>query len=347
MVQNSQPNNVDALMRRIELARAFIAKEHADPGQEEHGDWIDPAARPAHDALCLCLQVLAASPSQPTSPSVDAQCDNSDACSTPAAMLSAQPTKIRSDNSSTARVTMLPENVRIPLHSVQADLEYLIGRVIADGSCGQMIIQSMRERLDQIEAAISAPRVEPVAWRSRRKDKDSEYWEAHSQDPTNAIAKYGSGGLEAYIIEPLYAAVPSQPDTGVRAAFRAGWYVNAAAEQPADYLSGCEEVDWKDYAKSAEVPTEKSTASWLWACTGCGSQKTMDQIKGEYPNVLSCCPERKMAPPAPPDTGSRKPALDPATGDKQTVCAHCNYPSGHSKHCPVSLGLIATGKEGA
>ena len=34
----------------------------------------------------------------------------------------------------------------------------------------------------------------------------------------------------------------------------------------------------------------------LWACTGCGSQKTMDQIKGEHPQALSCCPERKMAP---------------------------------------------------
>ena len=34
----------------------------------------------------------------------------------------------------------------------------------------------------------------------------------------------------------------------------------------------------------------------LWACTGCGSQKTMEQIKSEHPDALSCCPERKMAP---------------------------------------------------
>lgn len=34
----------------------------------------------------------------------------------------------------------------------------------------------------------------------------------------------------------------------------------------------------------------------LWACTGCGSQKTIEQIKGEHPGALSCCPERRMAP---------------------------------------------------
>ncbi len=46
----------------------------------------------------------------------------------------------------------LPESVRIPLHSLQADLGYLIGRVIADSSCGPMIMQSMKRRLDQIES---------------------------------------------------------------------------------------------------------------------------------------------------------------------------------------------------
>lgn len=61
---------------------------------------------------------------------------------------------MKNDSSSivTAPVATLPESVRIPLHSLQADLGYLIGRVIADGSCGPMIIKSMRDRLDQIEA---------------------------------------------------------------------------------------------------------------------------------------------------------------------------------------------------
>jgi hypothetical protein len=67
-------------------------------------------------------------------------------------------------NTAIAPATTLPESVRIPLHSLQADLEYLIGRVIADSSCGPMIVKSMRERLDQIEHVLtwrpikSAPR---------------------------------------------------------------------------------------------------------------------------------------------------------------------------------------------
>jgi hypothetical protein len=34
----------------------------------------------------------------------------------------------------------------------------------------------------------------------------------------------------------------------------------------------------------------------LWVCAGCGTSKTLEQIKGEYPDALSCCPERKMVP---------------------------------------------------
>lgn len=52
----------EALTRRIELARKFIAREYNDPAQELRGDWIDPRAKPAHDALCLCLQDLSALP---------------------------------------------------------------------------------------------------------------------------------------------------------------------------------------------------------------------------------------------------------------------------------------------
>lgn len=59
-----------------------------------------------------------------------------------------------SSNTEIAPVTTLPESVRIPLNSLQADLEYLIGRVIADGSCGPMIAASIKERLDAVEAGI-------------------------------------------------------------------------------------------------------------------------------------------------------------------------------------------------
>jgi hypothetical protein len=81
----------------------------------------------------------------------------SNACSMSAAMSSAQPTSTRSNNSSIAPVIEIPDSVRIPLHSLWADSEYLIGRVIADGSCGPMIVKSMRDRLDQIEAGVRGP----------------------------------------------------------------------------------------------------------------------------------------------------------------------------------------------
>ncbi len=66
-----------------------------------------------------------------------------------------------SSNIEIAPVIELPESVRIPLHSLQADLEYLIGRVIADGSCGPMIVKSMRDRLNLIEAYLLAPQSSP------------------------------------------------------------------------------------------------------------------------------------------------------------------------------------------
>jgi hypothetical protein len=39
------------------------------------------------------------------------------------------------------------------------------------------------------------------------------------------------------------------------------------------------------------VPREE-----LWECSGCGTRKSMEQIKAEHPGALSCCPERKMMP---------------------------------------------------
>jgi hypothetical protein len=48
----------------------------------------------------------------------------------------------------------LPEDVRIPLHELQADVDYLIGRVVADGSCGPMIAASIKDKLAKIEASL-------------------------------------------------------------------------------------------------------------------------------------------------------------------------------------------------
>lgn len=34
----------------------------------------------------------------------------------------------------------------------------------------------------------------------------------------------------------------------------------------------------------------------LWVCDGCGTLKSLEQIKGESPAAIACCPERKMRP---------------------------------------------------
>lgn len=53
-----------------------------------------------------------------------------------------------------ANAPTLTENVRIPLHELQADVDYLIGRVAADGSCAAMIASSIKTKLAAVEAAI-------------------------------------------------------------------------------------------------------------------------------------------------------------------------------------------------
>lgn len=50
---------------------------------------------------------------------------------------------------------MLADSVRIPLHELQADVDYLIGRVVADGSCAPMIAASIKGKLAAIETALT------------------------------------------------------------------------------------------------------------------------------------------------------------------------------------------------
>lgn len=56
----------------------------------------------------------------------------------------------------------LPDDIRVPLHSLQADVGYLIGRVQADGSCGSAIATSIKERLSAIEMGIDRLRAPPL-----------------------------------------------------------------------------------------------------------------------------------------------------------------------------------------
>jgi hypothetical protein len=44
----------------------------------------------------------------------------------------------------------------VPLHELQADVDYLVGRVAEDGSCAPMIATSIKTKLAAIEAALTA-----------------------------------------------------------------------------------------------------------------------------------------------------------------------------------------------
>ncbi len=58
-------------------------------------------------------------------------------------------TENRTENSMT-----LTDNIRVPLHELQADVDYLIGRVVVDGSCAPMIAASIKGKLAAVERAI-------------------------------------------------------------------------------------------------------------------------------------------------------------------------------------------------
>lgn len=63
-----------------------------------------------------------------------------------------------------------------------------------------------KSTFDCIKATVDAALSGPVAWRSRL--KGSEYWQVHTSDPADAIAKYATAGLDGYDIEQLYALGP-------------------------------------------------------------------------------------------------------------------------------------------
>lgn len=94
----------------------------------------------------------------------------------------------------------------------------------------------------------------------------------------------GNGAVEAAGPNPLRIAMTRAIDLLTERTY------GSPARSPGHNARLVLEAALKADSLSSTVRTD------LWACTGCGSQKTMDQIKGEHPQALSCCPERKMAP---------------------------------------------------
>lgn len=61
----------------------------------------------------------------------------------------------------------------------------------------------------------------------------------------------------------------------------------------------------KLYALTVERDGLRKALEHLWVCAGCGTMKSMEQIKGEHPPAIACCPERKMVPPTPTVTDAQ------------------------------------------
>jgi hypothetical protein len=52
----------------------------------------------------------------------------------------------------------LPDDIRVPLHSLQADMRWLFGRVANDPDAVGIVTDSVLERLSEIEAAVKKMR---------------------------------------------------------------------------------------------------------------------------------------------------------------------------------------------
>jgi hypothetical protein len=58
-------------------------------------------------------------------------------------------------------IQQLPEDIRVPLHELQADMDYLICRVAADGSTGAMIAAAIKKKLAAVESALGRQQLNP------------------------------------------------------------------------------------------------------------------------------------------------------------------------------------------
>lgn len=60
-------------------------------------------------------------------------------------------------------------------------------------------------------------------------------------------------------------------------------------------------ADWAQAVRLASAALNTAPSSdgeGEKVCTGCGSTKTLEQIRADHPQAISCCPERDMQPPA-------------------------------------------------
>jgi len=75
----------------------------------------------------------------------------------------------------------LLDEIRVPLHSLQADIGYLFGRVAADGSCADAMAQSVRDRLNEIERAYTSTDALRSALASAMRQAERDLTSAHAE----------------------------------------------------------------------------------------------------------------------------------------------------------------------
>ena len=122
-----------------------------------------------------------------------------------AGMLRAYAACLREREAAKSGVTELPDNIRVPLDEVRADLGYLFGRVAADGSFMQAAVDSCLLKLDALRAALTA--VWPVAG----KVEVPEGWHEFLLDCAKSAGGMVNGNHLAERAKLMLSAAPTPP----------------------------------------------------------------------------------------------------------------------------------------
>jgi hypothetical protein len=124
-------------------------------------------------------------------------------------------------------VSELPDDIRVPLHELHADMGYLFGRVAADGSMAGVMTAAVRKKLELLEATLRAALNPGTAegWRDiETAPKDGtqvigwvpSYYQGNGGYGLLLWLDRGNGGewmdMKAYAVKPsLWQPLPARP----------------------------------------------------------------------------------------------------------------------------------------
>lgn len=150
---------------------------------------------------------------------------------------------------------------------------------------------------------------------------------------TNLLDAQQAEAMVRYIVDGLRAAPTHSPAGSARLAPHESAELTADARTKAGAGLAMEVIDKAQEVMALKeenkrlgdlVEELKLSLSSLWVCDGCGTRKSLEQIKGEHPLAIACCPERKMRPPG-------------------TECPNCHNANKYGDYegptCDVCLGV--------